>query len=195
MAIIVRAGLPVRLNIRREKTATCSDKVSFCRFPKECGTSNERQILSRRQQEGAGEAASGQADDPLMQWKRSLRHGLKWLGSRWCCAGIISKRQPSISTTSKRQPAHWSAKCDEEAGHQCPFWVKDRRYGEQPSLSASCHYLALAGFVVHAARLHEACWSGFSLLGKQNWHGWLIVCYEAFSCFGAGRVRQRRRGR
>ena len=32
--IIVRAGRPVRLNFRREETATCSDKVIFADFQK-----------------------------------------------------------------------------------------------------------------------------------------------------------------
>ena len=32
--IIVRAGRPVRLNFRREETATCSDKVIFADFDK-----------------------------------------------------------------------------------------------------------------------------------------------------------------
>ena len=32
--IIVRAGRPVRLNFRREETATCSDKVIFADFNK-----------------------------------------------------------------------------------------------------------------------------------------------------------------
>jgi len=32
--IIVRAGRPVRLNFRREETATCSDKVIFTDFEK-----------------------------------------------------------------------------------------------------------------------------------------------------------------
>lgn len=33
-AIIVRAGKPVRLNFRREETASCSDKVIFADFNK-----------------------------------------------------------------------------------------------------------------------------------------------------------------
>jgi plastocyanin domain-containing protein len=33
-AIVVRAGKPVRLNFRREETASCSDKVIFAEFNK-----------------------------------------------------------------------------------------------------------------------------------------------------------------
>ena len=33
-AIVVRAGKPVRLNFRREETASCSDKVIFADFNK-----------------------------------------------------------------------------------------------------------------------------------------------------------------
>lgn len=33
-AIVVRAGKPVRLNFRREETASCSDKVVFADFEK-----------------------------------------------------------------------------------------------------------------------------------------------------------------
>ena len=43
-AIVVRHGKPVRLNFRREETASCSDKVIFAAFNKSADLPTGRQV-------------------------------------------------------------------------------------------------------------------------------------------------------
>ena len=50
--IIVRAGRPVRLNFRREETASCSDKVIFADFDKSAELADGRDRRRRTDAQG-----------------------------------------------------------------------------------------------------------------------------------------------
>src|SRR6266508_4966205 len=53
--IIVRAGRPVRLNFRREETATCSDKVIFADFEKSAELPTGETVPVERMPKESGE--------------------------------------------------------------------------------------------------------------------------------------------
>ena len=52
--IIVRSGRPVRLNFRREETASCSDKVIFADFQKSADLPTGQTVPRRVAAEGTG---------------------------------------------------------------------------------------------------------------------------------------------
>ena len=58
-AIIVRSGRPVRLNFRREETASCSDKVIFADFQKSADLPTGETVPVELLPKEAGEFAFG----------------------------------------------------------------------------------------------------------------------------------------